>query len=67
MFDYNGSMFTPDLLHDTDAEIARLSQQVADLQAENAELSVRAARIDAERQLWDWFADRWSGRRRGGW
>ncbi|MBK8075778.1 MAG: hypothetical protein IPK24_09465 [Kineosporiaceae bacterium] len=61
-------MFTPDLLHDADAEVARLSvenealrEQVEALRAENSvqreQLDRGSARLSAREAVWDWFTD----------
>ncbi len=61
-------MFTADLLHDADAEVARLSVdndalrvEVEALRAENSvqreQLAGREARLSAREAVWDWFTD----------
>ncbi|MBK6874567.1 MAG: HNH endonuclease [Kineosporiaceae bacterium] len=61
-------MFTPDLLHDADAEVARLSVEVEALRgevealrAENSvqreQLAGREERLSARAAVWDWFTD----------
>ncbi|MBK7624022.1 MAG: hypothetical protein IPJ14_15515 [Kineosporiaceae bacterium] len=61
-------MFTPDLLHDADAEVARLSVEndalrgeVEALRAENSvqreQLDRGSARLSAREAVWDWFTD----------
>ncbi|MBK7623795.1 MAG: HNH endonuclease [Kineosporiaceae bacterium] len=61
-------MFTADLLHDADAEVARLGaevealrEQVKMLGAENVTLRKQAAgnaaRLSARAAVWDWFTD----------
>ncbi len=61
-------MFTPDLLHDADAEVARLSVEndalrgeVEALRAQNAaqreQLDRGSTRLSAREAVWDWFTD----------
>ncbi|MFN8079127.1 MAG: hypothetical protein U0Q19_06150 [Kineosporiaceae bacterium] len=61
-------MFTPDLLHDADAEVARLSVEVDALRAEvealraenstqREQLAGREERLSARDAVWDWFGD----------
>ena len=61
-------MFTADLLHDADAEVARLSVEVEALRGEvealRAEKSVpreqlagSEERLSARAAVWDWFTD----------
>ncbi|MBK8074431.1 MAG: hypothetical protein IPK24_02450 [Kineosporiaceae bacterium] len=61
-------MFTPDLLHDADAEVARLSvenealrAQVETLREQNTvqreQLDRGSARLSAREAVWDWFTD----------
>ena len=54
-------MFTADLLHDADAEVEALREQVKMLGAENVTLRKQAAgnaaRLSARAAVWDWFTD----------